>query len=416
MFKNIDLFIAFRYLRGKRKIGFISVITYISAAGVFLGSLVLILALSVSNGFEKEVRDRIIGTLADAKILQYYSRPIVNYDSVRQVILKQPGVVAASPYIMGKGGIEYDKTQEGVLITGVDAVVETTVTDIGRKITYGSFFLDSMVSERKRLLPSLLIGIGLADKLGVRPGGEVVLGSLTSDDNGELLTTPKMERFVVSGIFETGMYEYDLNLIYISIPSAQRLLNMHGVEGIQIKTINFNLADRISKNVKEALGGYPYRAIDWKSQNKSLFDWMRLERLIIFIVISLIMVVAIFNIVSSLIMMILEKRREIGILMSMGATSGTITRIFMLNGIVVGVIGSTLGTALGLLICYIQQRWSLIPIPGDIYFINKLPVMIRWFPDVIAVYVTANLLCFLATLYPARLASKVLPAESIRIE
>ena len=416
MFKKIDLFIALRYLRGKRKIGFISVITYISAAGVFLGTLVLILALSVSNGFEREVRDRIVGTLAHAKILQYYSRPIVNYDSLRQVILKHPDVVAAAPYIMGKGGIEYDRTQEGVLITGVDAAVETTVTDIGRKITFGSFFLDSMESERKRTLPSVLIGIGLADKLGIRPGGEVVIGSLTSDDNGDFSTTPKMGRFVVSGIFETGMYEYDMNLIYISIPSAQHLLNIEGVEGIQIKTVDMNRADKIARNVKEALGGYPYRSTDWKSQNKSLFDWMRLERLIIFIVISLIMVVAIFNIVSSLIMMIIEKRREIGILMGMGATSGTILRIFMLNGIVVGILGSTLGTALGLLICYIQQRWSFIPIPGDIYFINKLPVMILWFPDVIAVYLTANLLCFLATLYPARVASKVLPAESIRIE
>jgi lipoprotein-releasing system permease protein len=416
MFKNIDLFIALRYLRGKRKIGFISVITYISAAGVLLGTLVLILALSVSNGFEREVRDRIVGTLAHAKILQYYSRPIVNYDSLKQVILKQPGVVAAAPYIMGKGGIEYDKTQEGVLITGVDAAVETTVTDFGRKMTFGTFFLDSLVSERKRMLPSVIIGIGLADKLGVRPGGEVVLGSLTADDNGDLSTTPKMGRFVVSGIFETGMYEYDLNLVYISIASAQYLLNVRGVEGIQIKTVDLYQADRIAKNVKEALGGYPYRAMDWRSQNKSLFDWMRLERLVIFIVISLIMVVAIFNIVSSLIMMILEKRREIGILMGMGATSGSIMRIFMLNGIVVGVIGSTLGTALGLVICYIQQRWSIIPIPGDIYFINKLPVKILWFPDVIVIYVTANLLCFLATLYPARIASKVLPAESIRIE
>jgi lipoprotein-releasing system permease protein len=416
MFKNIDLFIAVRYLRGKRKIGFISVITYISAAGVFLGTLVLIIALSVSNGFEREVRDRIVGTLAHAKILQFYSRPIVNYDSVRQVILKQPGVLAASPYIMGKGGIEYDKTQEGVLITGIDAAAETTVTEIGRKMTFGTFFLDSMVSERKRMLPSVLIGIGLADKLGIRPGGEVVIGSLTADDNGDLSATPKMGRFVVSGIFETGMYEYDLNLVYISIPSAQHLLNMRGVEGIQIKTVDLFQADRISRDVKEALGGYPYRAMDWRSQNKSLFDWMRLERLIIFLVISLIMVVAIFNIVSSLIMMILEKRREIGILMSMGATSGTIMRIFMLNGIVVGVLGSTVGAILGLVICYIQQRWSPIPIPGDIYFINKLPVMIRWFPDVVTIYVTANVLCFLATLYPARVASKVLPAESIRIE
>jgi lipoprotein-releasing system permease protein len=416
MFKKIDFFIALHYLLGKRKGGPISFIIYISAAGVFLGTLVLVIALSVSNGFEREVRDRIIGTLAHAKILQYYSRPIADYDSIRHVILKQPGVVAASPYIMGKGGIEYDKTQEGVLLNGIDAATDTSVTDIGKKIVFGSFYLDSMVSERKRSLPSVLIGIGLADKLGVRPGGEVVILGLSVEDNGEVSTTPKMGRFVVSGIFETGMYEYDLNFVYISIPEAQRLLNMHGVEGIQIRTVDINQADRISKNVKDALGGYPYRASDWKSQNKSLFDWMRLEKLIIFIVISLIMVVAIFNVVSSLIMMIIEKRREIGILMSMGATSGTIMRIFMLNGIVVGFLGSTLGTALGLIICYIQQRWSLIPIPGDIYFINKLPVKILWFPDIIAVYVTANLLCFLATLYPARLASKVLPAESIRIE
>jgi lipoprotein-releasing system permease protein len=416
MFKPIDFFIAFRYLRGKRKIGFISVITYISAAGVCLGAFVLIVALSVANGFEKEVRDRIVGTLAHAKIMQYYEKPIVNYDSLRKVILKQPEVIGASPYIMVRGGIECDKTQEGVLINGIDPATETTVTDISRKITFGKFALDSMESERKRKLPTVIIGIGLADKLGVRPGGEVVLGGLTSDDNGELSTTPKMARFAVSGIFETGMYEYDLNLVYISLDIAQNLFNIPGVEGIQIKTSDVFQADRIVKNVKDSLGGYPLRAIDWKSQNKSLFEWMRLERLIIFLVISLIILVAAFNIISSLIMMILEKRREIGILMSMGATHGSIMRIFMLNGIVIGFLGSTVGTALGLGLCYIQQRWALIPLPGDIYFINKLPVAIQWFPDVILIYVSANILCFLATLYPAWLASKVLPAESIRIE
>jgi lipoprotein-releasing system permease protein len=416
MFKNIDLFIALRYLRGKRKIGFISVITYISAAGVFLGTLVLVVALSIANGFEKEVRDRIVGTLAHAKIMQYYEKPVVNYDSLRQIILKQPGVTGAAPYIMGKGGIEYDKTQEAVLINGIDPELEKNVTDINRKITFGAFKLDSMESDRKRVLPSVIIGIGLADKLGIRPGAEVVVGSLTSDDNGEISTTPKMGRFVVSGIFETGMYEYDLNLIYISLKAAQDLLNIHGAEGIQIRTTDVFHADIISRRVKDSLGGYPIRAVDWKTQNKSLFDWMRLERLIIFLVISLIILVAAFNIVSSLIMMILEKRREIGILMGMGATSGSIMRIFMLNGIIIGFLGSTCGTALGLVLCYIQQRWSLIPLPGDIYFINKLPVSVNFFPDVMAIYVSANILCFLATLYPAWLASRVLPAESIRIE
>ena len=415
MFKTIDLFIGLRYLRGKRKSGFISFITYISAGGLFLGTLALIIALSVANGFEKEVRDRIVGTLAHAKILQYYGTPIEKYDSLRRVILKQPDVLAAAPYIMGKGGIEYDKVQEGILITGVDAAVETTVTEIGRKITFGKFFLDSMTSERKRKLPSVIIGIGLADKMGVRPGAEVVLGSLTSE-NGELSTTPSMARFVVSGIFETGMYEYDVGLVYIAIPSAQALMHMKGVEGIQIKTTDLFHADRISNNVMKALGGYPYRAVDWKSQNKSLFDWMRLERLIIFLVISLIIVVAAFNIISSLIMMIQEKRREIGILMGMGATTGAIMKIFMLNGIIIGFLGSTLGMAVGLIVCYIQQRYALIPLPGDIYFINKLPVQIQWWPDVALIYITANFICSLATLYPAWAASKMLPAESIRID
>jgi lipoprotein-releasing system permease protein len=415
MFKTIDLFIGLRYLRGKRKSGFISFITYISAGGLFLGTLALIIALSVANGFEKEVRDRIVGTLAHAKILEYYGKPIEKYDSLRQVILKQPHVIAAAPYIMGKGGIEYDQVQEGILITGVDAAVETTVTEIGRKITYGKFFLDSMTSDRKRKLPSVIIGIGLADKMGVRPGAEVVLGSLTTE-NGELSTTPSMGRFVVSGIFETGMYEYDVGLVYIAIPSAQALLHMKGVEGIQIKTTDLFHADSIANAVKNALGGYPYRAVDWKSQNKSLFDWMRLERLIIFLVISLIIVVAAFNVISSLIMMIQEKRREIGILMGMGATTGSIMKIFMLNGIIIGFLGSTLGMAVGLILCYIQQRYALIPLPGDIYFINKLPVQIQWWPDVVAIYLTANVICSLATLYPAWAASKMLPAESIRID
>src|SRR5271157_6065363 len=194
MFKTIDLFIGFRYLRGKKN-SRTSFITYISAGGLFLGTLALVIALSVANGFEKEVRDRIVGTLAHAKILQYYGKPIEKYDSLRQVILKQPNVLAAAPYIMGKGGIECDQVQEGILITGVQAAVETTVTEIGKKITYGKFFLDSMMSDRKRGLPSVIIGIGLADKMGVRPGAEVVLGALTSD-NGELSTTRSEERRV----------------------------------------------------------------------------------------------------------------------------------------------------------------------------------------------------------------------------
>lgn len=410
----MEWFIAFRYLRGKRKMGFISLITYISAGGVFLGTFVLVVALSIANGFEKEVRDRIVGTLAHAKILQYHSRPFINYDSLCMEILKHPKVIGAAPYIMGKGGVEHDRIQEGAMIMGIDAALESTVTDIGNAVKYGTFSLDSMMSHRKRRLPGIFLGIGMADKMGVRCGAEIVLMSLVPVE-GEIDPVPKMMRFAVTGIFETGMYEYDLNLIYISLESAQNLFNMKGVEGIQIRTTDLFKAGEIAKEVKDNLGGYPFKSVDWQSQNKSLFQWMKLEKLIIFIVISLIILVAAFNIISSLIMMILEKRREIGILMSMGSSSRSIMRIFMVNGTVIGFLGSTIGTALGVLICYIQLRWQLIPLPGDIYFINKLPVLLR-IVDIVSVYISANIICILAAGYPAWQASKMLPAESIRFE
>ena len=411
---KLEWFIAFRYLKGKRKKGFISWITYISAWGVFLGSLVLIIALSVANGFEKEVRDRIVGTLAHAKILQYHSQPIENYDSLRQVILKHPQVQGAAPFISGKAGVEHEDSQEGVMLMGIDWKLEPTVTDVNKAIKYGKFNLDSAQSTRGRTFPGIIIGSGLADKMGIREGSEMVVMALASQE-GEADPVPKMARFTVTGVFETGMYEYDLNLIYISIKSAQDLLNMRGVEGIEIKTKDVFKADRIASDVREYLGGYPYRAVDWQTQNRSLFQWMKLERLIIFIVISLIMVVAAFNIISSLIMMILEKRREIGILMSMGTSSGSIMRIFMLNGVVVGFLGATLGVGLGVILCLIQYKYRIIPLPGDLYFINKLPVLLSLF-DVLAVYITANVICWVVTIYPAWKASRMLPAESIRYE
>ena len=405
----METLVSLRYLRGRRMIG-----TYVTAIGVCLGSFVLIIALSIANGFEKEVRDRIVGTLAHAKIYQYHSIAIDNYDSLRQVVLRQPGVTAAAPYITGKGGIEHEQVQEGVLIMGVSDSLEQTVTDIGKTVKFGRFELDTVKSNRGRAFPGIVIGMGLADKMGVRQGSEAVLMALASSE-GETEPAPQMMRFTVTGIFETGMYEYDLNLVYIAIARAQELFNIKGVEGIQIRTADLFKAGEIAEKVRNTLGGFPYRSIDWESQNKSLFKWMKLERLIIFIVISLIMVVAALNIISSLITTIFEKRREIGILMSMGATSSSILRIFMTYGIVVGFVGSTVGVSLGVILCFIQYHWRLIPLPGDVYFIDKLPVIIRSI-DVFAVYAVANIIAWLTTIYPAYKASRTLPAESIRYE
>lgn len=409
-----ERFVALRYLRGKRKIGFISLITYISAAGVFLGSLVLVVALAIANGFEKEVRDRIVGTLAHAKILKYHSEPILDYQELEKKIVSHPDVEAAAPYISGKGAFEYDGVQEGVMIMGIDTEEEKKVTDISQKIIFGKFNLDSTLSNRGREHPGIIIGSEMADKMGLRPGTEVILMSVVEVD-GQMEPLPVMMRFTVSGVFETGMYEYDLSLIYISVGSARILFNTQGVEGIKIKTSDMFRAQEIAQDVKLYIGGYPYRATDWQTQNKSLFQWMKLEKLVIFIVISMIIMVGAFNIISSLIMMILEKRREIGILMSMGATSSSIMKIFLLNGAIIGFVGSTAGVLSGCLLCYIQMRWQLIPLPGDIYFVKTLPVLIRPF-DVAAIYIAANFLCIAASAYPALHASKILPAESIRYE
>lgn len=404
-----ETFISWRYLRGKRKVG-----TYVTAMGICLGSFVLIIALSIANGFEKEVRDRIVGTQAHARIMQYHSIPIQNYDSLRQVILEFPGVTGAAPYILGKAAIEHDQVQEGVMFTAVDDKLEPTVTDLGTTVKWGSFNLDSAESDKGRKFPGICIGLGLADKLGIRDGAEVVIMTLVNIE-GEADPVPRMSRFTVTGVFETGMYEYDLGLIYISINSAQQLLNLKGVEGIQIKTKDLFKAGDIALDLRDFLGGYPYRAVDWMMQNKSIFQWMKLEKLVIFIVISLIMFVAALNIISSLVTTVSEKRREIGILMSMGATSSAIMKIFMRYGIIVGFVGSTVGTVLGVSLCYIQYHFRLITLPGDIYFINTLPVIIQA-TDILLVYVAANVIAWLTTIYPAYKASQMLPAESMRYE
>ncbi len=412
----MEWFVALRYLRGKRRVQFISLIAYISAAGVFLGSFVLVVALSIANGFEKEVRDRIIGIFAHARVTQYYSRPITNPDSLRQVILFKPGISACAPFVSGKGSVECDGIQEGVLIMGVDDSLESAVTDLGSTIKIGAFNLDSNESKRGRRFPGILIGSGLAEKLGALVGTEIVLGTVSAvAENEDPLSHIRAGRYTVAGVFETGLYEYDLNLVYISVQSAQLLFDQLGVEGMQIKTNDVFNADKISTNLIASLGGYPYKAIDWKNQNKALFKWMKLEQLIIFVVISLIIIVAAFNILCSLFMMILEKRREIGILMGMGTQSKSIMKIFMFNGIIIGFFGSTLGVLSGLALCLIQAKWHLIPLPGDVYFITTLPVLINGW-NIIAIFVASNVICFCATLYPAWLASRILPAESFRME
>ena len=411
-----ELFISLRYLHGK-KMGFVSIITILSIIGVILGTFVLIGALSVANGFENEVRDRIVGTFAHGRIMKFHNETIYNYNELRDSIQQNPEIIATAPVIMGKGAVERSDLQEGVMIMAVDDSLEKGVSDLHKKMLRGEgpFQLDSTLSARDRKLPAIVIGSGLAKKFGVRKGMELVLMSI-SQSEGSIDPTPTMMRCVITGVFETGMYEYDQNLVFVSIESGRKLFSMKkGVEGINFRCKNMFEASKVARKVVADLGGYPYKYSDWQTQNRSLFQWMKLEKLIITLFLSIIILVAAFNIMATRIMIIMEKRREIGILMSMGLTKSGVMRIFLLNGVIIGLIGSVIGTVSSVLLCYIQQVTHFIPLPGDVYFINFLPVEIK-FTDILIVFIGTNIITVLATLYPAWSASKLLPSQAIRMD
>jgi lipoprotein-releasing system permease protein len=391
-----------------------------SILGVMLGTMVLIVALSISNGFHSEVRNKITGALPHGQLRRYHYRPIQNYDSLAAIVGRHPEVTAVSPSIEGKSVIEYynpgrdvPPIQDGVKVFAVVDSLESHVTGIDQTIVRGTWGLDSTVSRRGRRLPSIVIGSGLAKGFGVDVKSELVLMSTTAGADMTTIT-PTMTRFTVAGIFETGMHEYDRLFAYISLNQGQNLYNISGVQFINFRCRDIFTARQTAEELNKTLG-HEYTRIDWESRNQSLFQWMEVEKRVILIVISLIMLVAAFNIASSLIMMILEKRKEIGILRSIGASRKSIIRIFLFNGGIIGLIGSSLGTLAGIFICYLQNRYQIIDLPGDVYFINHLPVLLRY-SDVIAVFAAANILCLLAALYPAWQASKLIPAEAVRID
>jgi lipoprotein-releasing system permease protein len=408
---SYEFFIAGRYLRSKRKTKFVSVITLISIGGILIGVTALDFLLSMMNGFEKEVRSRIIGTTAHVSVFSTYEEGIDNYQQLIPEIKEIKHVEEVAPYIYYKAAIASKSGSDGIVVRGIDPQKEVLVTDLKRSLTEGSLDLDAGEDE----LPGILLGATLAERLRVGLGDDVVLFSLKE---GSLTTgwmQPKASKLRVQGIFETGMYEYDASMSYISLAAAQKLFNLGTrVTGLQVKLDNLYQAGNVAKEIEEKLG-YHYYALDWMHMHKNLFSWMALEKYAMFIVLSLIVAVAAFNIISTLIMVVIEKRKDIGILKSMGSTNASIMRIFMFEGLVVGIAGVLLGTALGYLLCWIQKTFNLVSLPPEIYFINSLPVDMRPL-DFIAVALAAMLLTFLATVYPARRAAQLSPVEAIRYE
>jgi lipoprotein-releasing system permease protein len=413
---KLELLIAWRYLGAQRKNIFVFLITLFSILGVGIGTFALVVALSAANGFEGEVTSKMIGKDAHFEVLMYHNQPMPNYDSVSTKVLEHPEVRAVAPYIVYKMGISSRKVNDGIVIYGIDADDSRKVLNIHNTIRWGQYSLDSTLDTTGRHRATIMLGSTLARRLRVVLGDKVVLQTFQSPEAMAMGGgAPRMAQFLVGGIFETGMYEYDANLAYISIEAAQHLLDMPGsVSGMQGVVRDPWISEIVADQLEETLK-YPYYAVDWKSKNSNLLKWINYEKVIIGVVLFLIILVAAFNIISSLIMVVLGKTREIGILRAMGMSSGGVMRVFIYMGGFIGLAGSTMGALTGTLLCWAQLKWQFIKLPPDVYSISVFPVRMEW-SDVMSVFMLANVLCILATIFPAWKASRLDPAGAIRHE
>ncbi len=411
---SYELFIANRYLKSKRKTGFISLINYISIIGVMIGVAALIIVLSIMNGFESEVRSRIIGFGAHIELRKYHHVGLENYESTIDQIKDFEHIIGISPYIDEKALIISKNKQSGVAVRGVDSQKVGLVSDIENDVIYGTFDIGSIKTNGQKAYPGIVIGRYLADKLGVLLGDKVQI--LSPSGISPLMTKmPYLRTFQVTGYFETGIFEFDDIFAYISIKEAQRLFELKNkITGLEIKLDDLNYADEVANRIEKKLG-YPYATVTWFEMNKNLFSWMQIEKWGAFIILSLIVMVAAFNIVSTLFMIVLEKTKEIGILKSMGATSTGIMKIFIYNGLSGGIIGTLLGCLIGYLLCLSQLKYQYFSLPADVYIISALPILMKS-TDFLFITVAAIGLCFFATVYPAYQAAKLEPVEAIRYE
>jgi len=411
---RLEFRIAWRYLGAQRKSLFVSLISLFSMGGVCIGTFALIVALSAVNGFEAEVTNQMIGKDAHFEVINYRGEQIFAPDSIAKLLMQNDrGITAYSPFIIYKVGVSSKKVNDGVVVYGIDGKSAKSVIDLPSKMIAGNFSLDSLEDSGGVRRPTLMLGSILAQRLRVDIDGRIVLQTFQGPDD-IVGGGPRMMQFIVGGIFETGMYEYDGNLLYTGIPELQKLLDMRGVSGIQFKVKNPWKSEIHAEKASIYLG-HPYYASDWKSKNQTLLKWMNYEKFIVAAIVCLIVLIAAFNIISSLIMVVVDKTREIGILRSMGFSEGAIMRVFINMGSFIGIFGSLLGGIAGLVLCVIQERTHFIKLPADVYMMPFFPVQVQ-ISDVVVIFVISNALCVLATILPAWKASTMKPVRAIRHE
>ncbi|HEX6373424.1 MAG TPA: FtsX-like permease family protein [Longimicrobium sp.] len=406
--------VARRYLASRRGTRFLSLITLIAIGGVAVGVTALIVVTAVMNGLQSELRKGILGVNPHVFVLTYgegmrmdgWQGPLMKVRTV-------DGVVAAAPFVHTEVGLQNrGKYAEAAVLRGIDvSPAGSAVTDIPGILRRARIDLENTRSG----LPGLAAGQTLGARLGLIPGDTVTLISFTNARIGAMGIVPKMEMYEYVGGFRTGMWEYDNKFAYTTLAAAQDLAGLGtAVSGLEVKAEDPYLARELSGRIERALG-IPYRTDDWMNMNASLFSALKLEKLALTLILLLIVIVAAFNIVSTLVMVVTDKTREIGVLKSMGMTSRRILRLFMMQGLVIGIVGAALGAAGGGILTYVVDRFKLISIPGEIYFISHLPVKADPV-DIVGIIVATVLISFLATVYPAWQAARMDPVEAIRHE
>ena len=416
---SFEWFVSWRYLKAKRRQGFISIITIISMAGVGVGVAAMVIVLSVMNGYQKDVRDKILGVTAHVVILSHEGK-ISDYPATVKEVEEIDGVVAATPFIYSQAMISADGRTSGTVLRGVDTESAARVTKIKTSLKSQDIarlkgrVQDPRPAHQGELLYPIVVGQELAASLGVSVGSVVQIIS-PFGRRTPMGRTAHSQSFAVTDLFRSGLYEYDATMSFLSLEAAQKFLGLGpAVTGIEIKTEDIYRADKVSGAVSERLKP-PFWARDWMEMNYNLFSALKLEKTAMFIMLILIVLVAAFNIISALIMIVMEKAKDVAILKSFGATSAAIMRVFIFQGLIIGVVGTTFGLVLGLFLCELLRRYKFIQLPTDVYYISTLPVRVEAL-DVAVVCLVAVAISFLATIYPSRKAARVHPAEALRYE
>ncbi len=421
--------IGLRYLRSRRKPAFINVTTIFSVAGILVGVMALIVVLGVMTGFEEDLRDKILGARAHVTIIQHGAQGMEDWPKVLEAAQGHSHVVAAAPFVDTQVFLSAHDRTVGVLLRGLDVGRAAAVTAIDKSLVQGRL-------ENLRQPPrppdrpakggppadGLILGIELARSLAVDVGSEVTVVS-PSGRATAVGYIPRMKNFQVVGVFDSGYYEYDNGVALVSLAAAQSLLGMkERVSGVEIKLDDIFAAKAVADDLQRALG-FPYWVVDWKARNESLFSALRVEKNVMFVILTMIVLVAGFSIASSLVMVVMEKRKDIAILKAMGATQGSLVGIFTLQGFIIGALGVGLGFLGGLgLAHYLNEIEGILELlfnieifPKNVYYLDSLPVHVRWF-DVAVILATALVVSVIAALYPAWRASRLDPVEAIRYE